>query len=137
LALFLLVPVRSSPAAEQARNLERSELLRGTRATYCTPPRNADNRVDVERLVSELVEVHANTYSFCIHAFTNDWDDLKLLLPIAKQKSIRIWASVVPPSESPPRSKSFAEPFRLDYERWAAEFARLSSGGNQPGRLEH
>ncbi|PYJ08639.1 MAG: hypothetical protein DME25_00955 [Verrucomicrobia bacterium] len=34
--------------------------------------------------------------------------------------------AVVPPSESPPHSKLYAEPFRLDYVRWAVEFARLS-----------
>jgi hypothetical protein len=51
---------------------------------------------------------------------------LKLILPRAREKHIRVWASLVPPSESPPRTKAFAEPFRLDYERWGVEFARLS-----------
>jgi hypothetical protein len=82
--------------------------------------------VDVTRLVDELVELHANTYSFCIHNYATDWDDLKLILPQARAKGIRIWASVVPPSESPPRLKMYAEPFRLDYKRWAVEFAKLS-----------
>ena len=82
--------------------------------------------MDVDRLIAELVDLHANTYSFCIHGYYTDWDDLKLLLPRAREKGIRVWASVVPPSESPPRTKSYAEPFRLDYERWAVEFAKLS-----------
>jgi hypothetical protein len=82
--------------------------------------------VDVERLVSELTDLHANTYSFCIHTYSTDWEDLKLILPRAREKGVRIWASLVPPSESPPRTKMFAEPFRLDYERWAVEFAKLS-----------
>jgi hypothetical protein len=82
--------------------------------------------VDVDRLISELVESHANTYSFCIHRSTNDWDDLKLILRAARKKNIRIWGSIVPPSESPPRTKMYAEPFQLDYQRWAVEFAKLS-----------
>ena len=101
-------------------------MLSGTRATYCSAPRKADNRVDVDKLVAELVEIHANTYSFCIHNWATDWDDLKLLLPAARARGIRIWASIVPPSESPPRLKMYAEPFRLDYVRWAEEFAELS-----------
>jgi hypothetical protein len=82
--------------------------------------------VDVDKLVDELVEIGANTYSFCIHAQATDWDDLKLILPRAREKGIRVWASIVPPSESPPRTKAYAEPFRLDYNRWAVEFAKLS-----------
>ncbi len=105
---------------------ERAQVLRGTRATYCSAPRKADQRVDVERLIAELVDIHANTYSFCIHGYATDWDDLKLILPRAREKNIRVWASLVPPSESPPRTKNFPEPFRLDYERWGVEFAKLS-----------
>jgi hypothetical protein len=104
----------------------RAQALLGTRATYCRAPRKSDNRVDVDRLIAELVELRANTYSFCIHNWATDWDDLKLILPAANAKGINLWASIVPPSESPPRLKNYAEPFRLDYVRWAEEFAKLS-----------
>lgn len=110
---------------EDRARAERAQAIRGTRATYCRAPRQADGRVDVDRLVAELADINANTYSFCIHGWATDWDDLKLFLPRARGKNIRVWASLVPPSESPPRTKMFAEPFRLDYERWAVEFARL------------
>jgi hypothetical protein len=116
----------SSRAGRDGGRAARAEVLRNTRATYCSAPRKADGRVDVDRLISELVEIHANTYSFCIHAAATDWDDLKLILPRAREKGIRIWASIVPPSESPPRTKLYAEPFRLDYQKWAVEFAKLS-----------
>jgi hypothetical protein len=82
--------------------------------------------MDADKLLNELVAVHANTYSFCVHSAATDWDDLKILLPLARAKGIRVWASIVPPSESPPRTRLYAEPFRLDYERWAIEFAKLS-----------
>jgi len=110
-----------SPAAQRAK------ALSGTRATYCHAPRKADGRVDVDRLVAELLDVHANTYSFCIHAQETDWDDLVLFLPAAKAKGIRVWASIVPPSESAPKQGTkYPEPFRLDYKKWALEFAKLS-----------
>jgi hypothetical protein len=112
-------------AGQRARE-QRAQVLRDTRATYCSAPRTADKRVDVDRLIAQLVELHANTYSFCIHGYATDWDDLKLILPRAREAHIRVWASLVPPSESPPRTKTFPEPYRLDYERWAVEFAKLS-----------
>ena len=129
LVLALLAPVTGCVTArktEAAARAERTKAIYGTRATYCRAPRQADTRVDVDRLIAQLVELHANTYSFCIHNYYTDWDDLKLILPAARAKGIRVWASVVPPSESPPRLKMYAEPFRLDYVRWAEEFAKLS-----------
>lgn len=127
--LSLLAPLTgcvTSRTAERNARAERTRAVAGTRATYCSAPRKADNRVDVDRLIAQLVELHANTYSFCIHGYATDWDDLKLILPRAREKGIRVWGSLVPPSESPPRTKTYAEPFRLDYERWAVEFAKLS-----------
>jgi len=129
--LFLLQPITHHAATQSrterdASSTERTKVLMGTRATYCNPPRKADGHVDVEKLIDELVEVGANTYSFGIHAQATDWDDLKLILPPARSKGIRVWGSIVPPSESPPRAKAYAEPFRLDYNRWAVEFAKLS-----------
>ncbi|EEF59187.1 hypothetical protein [Pedosphaera parvula] len=112
-----------SPEQERA---DRQDQLRGTLATYCSAPHLPDGRVDVEKLVKELVDVHANTYSFCIHTSSNDWDDLQLFLPLARKQGIKVWGSIVPPSESPPRAKLYAEPFKLDYDRWAIEFAKLS-----------
>ena len=105
---------------------QRGRVLAGTRATYCRAPRQADGRVDVDKLMAELVELRANTYSFCLHGWATDWDDLQRILPAARAKGIRVWGSIVPPSESPPRTKTYAEPFRLDYVRWAVEFAKLS-----------
>lgn len=105
---------------------DRKDVARHTLATYSTPPRMANGRVDCKALIDQLVDQHANSYSFAIHRAATDWDDLKILLPMAREKHLRVWASLVPPSESPPRTKTYAEPFRLDYERWAIEFAKLS-----------
>jgi hypothetical protein len=127
--LSLLAPLTgcvTSRIAEKNARAARARAVARTRATYNNEPRKADGRVDVDRLIAELIELHANTYSFGIHDYSTDWDDLKLLLPRAREKGIRIWGSLVPPSESPPRTKMYAEPFKLDYERWAVEFAKLS-----------
>ena len=100
--------------------------LRGTFGTYNAAPRQADGRVNVDRLLSELVALNANTYNWLVWHGAADWDDLQLFLPRAAQAGIKVWVSLVPPSESPPKTKNYSEPFRLDYARWAAEIAKLS-----------
>jgi hypothetical protein len=112
--------------SQKSAESSRADVLRHTLATYCGAPRFPNGRIDVDLLVRQVSDVGANTYSFCIHAAATDWDDLKLFLPKAREHGIRVWASVVPPSESPPRVRSYAEPFKLDYQQWAVEFARLS-----------
>ena len=104
----------------------RKDALRNSLGTYSTPPRLENGRVDCKKLIDQLIDLHANCYSFAIHRAATDWDDLKIFLPLARAKHLRVWASLVPPSESPPRTKAYSEPFRLDYERWAVEFAKLS-----------
>jgi len=110
---------------ETAKNIGRTKDVRGSFGTYDGEPRGKDHRVDVRRLISELVEIHANTYNFLIWHRSTDWEDLKRFLPLARKKNILVWVSLMPPSESPPRTKRYSEPFRLDYERWAVEIAKL------------
>lgn len=117
---------QSSPAPTDNARALRFQAAKGLLGTYSGAPRLANGRVDCAMLVAQLADLHANSYSFAIHASSNDWDDLKLFLPLAREKGIRVWGSLVPPSESPPRTKHYAEPFRLDYQRWAVEFAKLS-----------
>lgn len=124
LGIFTLAGCATS--GQETARADRGRVLIGTRATFCSAPRLPNGRVDVDRLVSELVEIHANTYSFCIHPAATDWEDLKVFLPKARAAGIRVWASIVPPSESPPHSKLYSEPFQLDYGRWAIEIAQLS-----------
>jgi hypothetical protein len=115
-------PVGDGSSAQQ----ERVDRLRGCFGTYDAEPRKADGRVDVERLVAELVAIKANTYNFLIWRAATDWEDFKLFLPRAREKHIKVWLTLVPPSESPPHTREYSEPFRLDYQRWAVEIARLS-----------
>jgi hypothetical protein len=101
--------------------------VQNCRATYHGAPRLSNGRVDIPRLVGELGEIHANTYSWLIWLNDGDWDDLQTFLPLAEAKSIDVWVTLVPPSESPPRTRRYSEPYRLDYVRWAVEIAKLST----------
>ncbi|MDB6056316.1 MAG: hypothetical protein JWO95_160 [Verrucomicrobiales bacterium] len=113
-------------AAFCARAADRHDAIRQNLGTYSNAPRMANGRIDCNELINQLLDQHANSYSFAIHRAATDWDDLKVFLPLAREKHLRVWASLVPPSESPPRTQAYSEPFRMDYERWAVEFAKLS-----------
>ena len=110
----------------QTTNAGRADALRNVFGTYDAEPRLPDGHVDVEKLVNELVTVRANTYNFLVWRAATDWEDLQRFLPRVRQHPIRIWVTLVPPSESPPHTRQYSEPFRLDYVRWAVEIARLS-----------
>jgi hypothetical protein len=112
-------------SAEDAASVDRTSAIRGSFATYNAAPRGKDGRVDIPCLIAELVELKANTYHWLIGHSPTDWDDLQAFLPVAREKGIRVWACLLPPSESPPKGKHFSEPFQLDFERWAVEFAKL------------
>ncbi len=131
LSLWLLCGLFFAVAASPGRAVDaaapdRAAALRGCLATYNAPPRGADGRVDQSRLLQELAELGANTYNWLVWHQATDWDDLQRFLPRARAQNLRVWVTLVPPSESPPRTKTFSEPYRLDYERWAQEIARLS-----------
>ncbi len=105
---------------------DRSRFITNSYGTYDGEPRKGNGRVNIERLIRELSDVKANTYNWLIWHAATDWEDLKIFLPVARRHGIRVWVTLVPPSESPPRTKFYSEPFRLDYERWGEEIARLS-----------
>lgn len=104
----------------------RRSALAHSYGTYGANLRTSEGRVDHQRLLDDLSELHANTYNWLIGPAATDWDDLHTFLPLAQKKGIRVWVTLLPPSESPPRTKHYCEPFRLDFERWAAELAALS-----------
>jgi hypothetical protein len=113
-------------AAAESAAIDRGQALRGSLGTFDGEPRGKDGRVDIPRLIAELVEIRANTYHWLIDHAATDWDDLHRFLPLARKRQIRVWVGLAPPAESPPHTKNYSEPFRLDYQRWAAELAKLS-----------
>ena len=114
-------------AAEDNASDARRNALRHSYGTYAGELRTPAGRMDCQRLIAELGELHANTYNWLIARGPTDWDDLHTFLPLAREKGIRVWVTLLPPSESPPKTKHFSEPFRLDYEKWATELAALSA----------
>ena len=96
-------------------------------ADYDSELRRPDGRVDVDRLTARLKELGVSCYYWLVWHAPTDWDDLKLFLPKAAQAGLEVWVYLVPPTESAPQEGSlYPEPFRLDYQRWAEEIARLS-----------
>jgi hypothetical protein len=126
LCFILLLNLRHAFAAEDADSVARRQALIHSYGTYATSLRTPDGHIDSQRLLADLDELHANTYNWLIAGAATDWDDLQTFLPLARKHGIRVWATLLPPSESPPKAKHFSEPFRLDFKKWAAELAALS-----------
>lgn len=105
---------------------DRTTALRSCLATYDSIPRTPNRRADLPALLRQLADLGANTYNFLVWHEPTDWEDLRRFLPLARTQNLRVWVTLVPPSESPPKAKWYSEPFRLDYERWAREIAQLS-----------
>jgi len=123
--LLSLAGCTSPQTIKRNAQAARANNLRGIFGTYDAEPRKPDGRVDIERLVTELTAIKANTYNFLVWRAATDWEDFKLFLPRAREHKIKVWVTLVPPSESPPHTGQFSEPFRLDYQRWALEIAKL------------
>jgi hypothetical protein len=108
-------------------HLARRKPLEGAFGTYDGEPRLPNGRIHTQELLSELTELRANTYNFLIWHAKTDWDDLQKFLPLAREKQIKVWVTLVPPTESPPLyGETYSEPFRLDFKRWEVEIAKLS-----------
>jgi hypothetical protein len=113
--------------ADDSAAIARRQALAHSYGTYGANWRKPDGHIDAQRLLADLDELHANTYNWLISGAATDWDDLQNFLPLAHEHGIRVWVTLLPPSESPPKTKHFSEPFRLDFEKWAAELAALSA----------
>lgn len=126
--VLLLVSQNYGFAPENTKTCKINDVLdiRGALGTYANPPRLENKRVDVHQLINELRDIHANTYNWLIWKNSTDWEDLKIFLPLARKAHIKVWVTVVPPTESKPITNYSSEPYCLDYERWASELATLS-----------
>lgn len=124
--VLLAVACSGSRVNRQHAAAGKTQLLKNTYGTYGAPPRLASGRVNTEQLLAELKELNVTTYHWLIWQNENDWDDLQLFLPLAQKQQIKVWVTVVPPTESKPIAKMSSEPYQMDYLRWAQELARLS-----------
>jgi hypothetical protein len=124
--LILFSAIGWSGLGEDFAAHERSQPLRGSLCTYAAPPRLEDGRVDVERLVAELVDLHANTYRWVFRPDQTNLQDFKKFLPLAQAHKIRAWVTVNPPSERHPNDNRPLEQRLAQYEQWGSDFASLS-----------
>ncbi len=132
-SLFLVISVlaftyghgfsQTNPVTSHTRAREQYQPLeKGVLGTYASPPLLPNGRVDIHRLISELKDIHANTYNWLIwRKNSGDFDELRHFLPLARKAGIKVWVTLVPPSEAPP-----SRPFLLDYDQWATKLAVLS-----------
>ncbi len=114
----------------------RQTALHGAWGTYDRAPyvehkpeaMDPEPRMDIDRLIKELVDLRVNTYCFLIWHHAVDWVELHRFLPEARKHGIDVWVYLTPPTENPPRYNGYgySEPFRTDFHRWARELARLS-----------
>lgn len=122
---FLFVLMAASCSGNK-KIYNKENALKDIRGTYAQPPRLTNKRVDTKQLISQLKDLNANTYNWLIWQHETDWEDLQIFLPQALKNKIRVWVTVVPPSEGKPRTKWDSEPFRQDYVKWGEELAGLS-----------
>src|SRR5205823_3875690 len=126
ICLLLVLETVAAVKADDAATARRQALMHSY-GTYGGNLRTPDGHIDGVRLLADLNELHANTYNWLIGNAATDWGDLHTFLPLAQKHGIHVWVTLLPPSESPSRTKHFSEPFRLDFEKWAAELAALSA----------
>lgn len=112
--------------AQQNSSTSTANPLRNVFADYAAEIRGSDGRVDTDALLARLTNLGVGTYCWLIWHASTDWDDLQLFLPKASQAGLRVWVYLVPPSESPPHTSTYSEPFRLDFGQWGEQIAQLS-----------
>jgi len=107
------------PAAEAAAGPQN------VRASYTAPVRGADGRVDATATVNRLKELKANTYAYSVQNAT-DWADLPEFASSAQTAGLKVWVSLLPPSECPGQDCADYGPFFEDYLQWVRAIATLS-----------
>ncbi len=106
--------------------VNRTEALRGCFGTYAGAPQK-NGRVDQQALLADLLDIRANTYYWLFRPNTNALEDLKTFLPLAQKQNIKVWITLVPPSETFRNGRKPPDALKADYEHWILEFARLSA----------
>jgi ABC-type antimicrobial peptide transport system permease subunit len=94
------------------------------KAIYGDAPRTENGQVNVTMLFEVLGASECNTYNFLFRKPNRDFDELKRMLPLAKERGIDVWVTIAPPSEVSPELRSDME--YVDYIGWGRRFAELS-----------
>ncbi len=111
--------------AQRERRKALEPLLVGTLGDYDAEPRTDEGRVDIPRLMEQIETAHMNMYDFLIWHAETDWQDFQEFLPVAREKGIKVWITLCPPSEQG-GNWPWSEPYRLDFVKWADEIGKLA-----------
>ncbi len=92
--------------------------------TYASPPYAPDKTTILyDSLISQLKDLHCNTYSWLIMPNQKSFEQFKEFLPIAKKNNIEVWAMLIPPTELAGKPDQYPT---NDIHTWAADLATLS-----------
>src|ERR1035438_9925078 len=76
-------------SGQKAIAVDRGEALRGCFGTYDGAPKLANGHVDQQKLMAELLDIHANTYHWVFLSKQSEFEDFRSFLPLAREKQIR------------------------------------------------
>ena len=93
--------------------------LQGWVGTYNQNTLRTSEGLDLPRLVSNLVDLRADSFEWLI-VRQRDWDELPTFLPWAQAFNIKACVCVLPPVEGK------SEPFGSDFGAWAEALGKLS-----------
>jgi len=121
---FMPVFGSSTAGTNKKMTVSASNSVYGTIGTYGAPSRGNDGKADIKKLMDELKSIHCNTFHWlmCCH-HPDDMDSLQQFLPLARRQKIKVWITLIPPSEE---KLGVSEPYGLDFDKWAEELAKLS-----------
>jgi hypothetical protein len=91
--------------------------------TYGSPPHTKGGTILYDSLISQLKDLHCNTYNWLIMPDTNSFKQFKEFLPLAKKDGIDVWATLIPPTELEGKAEQYAT---NDMRTRAADLAQLS-----------
>jgi hypothetical protein len=94
------------------------------KGVYGGPPRTQNGSLDLDRLFEKVSASGADTYNFLLADTPRDLAELQRLLPEAQRRGIKIWATILPPSELSPELRNDMR--YVDYTGIARKIAGLS-----------
>ena len=97
---------------------------RFVKAVYGDAPRTTEGITDTDELMRQLEANGANTYSYLLRDPVAGFEELKTILPVAKENGIKVWVTIAPPSGLSPEVRN--DMAYIDYIGWGRRFAQLS-----------
>lgn len=94
------------------------------KAVYGSVPRTASGQANITELFHSLEASGSNTYNYILTRPLGDFEELKSILPAARERGIMVWVTILPPSELSPERRFDMD--YVDYIGWGRQLAELS-----------